>query len=84
MQQRREMPVRRIQAGQVFIHRRMFGPGGKPFPFSWPARKLIGLLAPLLRRVAPGWWDSGSARSTCGRRKLSQRGATMAGCFLPG
>lgn len=51
VQQRREMPVRRIQAGQVFIHRRMFGPGGKPFAFSWPVRKLIGLLAPLLRRV---------------------------------
>ena len=31
VQQRREMPVRRIQAGQVFVHRRMFGPGGKPF-----------------------------------------------------
>jgi hypothetical protein len=27
------MPVRRIQAGQVFIHRRMFGPGGLPFAF---------------------------------------------------
>jgi hypothetical protein len=45
------MPVRRIQAAQVFIHRRMFGPGGKPFAFPWPLRKLIGLLAPLLRRV---------------------------------
>jgi 2-polyprenyl-6-methoxyphenol hydroxylase-like FAD-dependent oxidoreductase len=52
VQQRREMPVRRIQAGQVFIHRRMFGPGGKPFAFSWPVRKLIELLAPILRRVA--------------------------------
>ena len=52
MQQRREMPVRRIQAGQVFVHRRMFGPNGEPFPFSWPARKLIALLAPLGRRVA--------------------------------
>jgi 2-polyprenyl-6-methoxyphenol hydroxylase-like FAD-dependent oxidoreductase len=51
VQERREMPVRRIQAGQVFVHRRMFGPGGQPFPFPWPARKLIGLLAPLLRRV---------------------------------
>jgi 2-polyprenyl-6-methoxyphenol hydroxylase-like FAD-dependent oxidoreductase len=51
VQERREMPVRRIQAGQVFIHRRMFGPGGKPFPFPWPARLLILLLAPLLRRV---------------------------------
>jgi 2-polyprenyl-6-methoxyphenol hydroxylase-like FAD-dependent oxidoreductase len=52
VQQRREMPVRRIQAGQVFIHRRMFGPGGKPFAFSWPVRKLIVLLTPILRRVA--------------------------------
>jgi hypothetical protein len=30
----------------------MFGPGGKPFALSWPARKLIVLLAPVLRRVA--------------------------------
>ncbi|HEY0557718.1 MAG TPA: FAD-dependent monooxygenase, partial [Thermoanaerobaculia bacterium] len=52
VQKRREMPVRRIQAGQVFIHRRMFGPGGKPFALPWPARKLIVLLAPVLRRVA--------------------------------
>ena len=52
VQQRREMPVRRIQAGQVFVHRRMFGPHGKPFAFSWPARKLIALLAPLGRSVA--------------------------------
>jgi 2-polyprenyl-6-methoxyphenol hydroxylase-like FAD-dependent oxidoreductase len=52
VQRRREMPVRRIQAGQVFVHRRMFGPNGEPFPFSWPARKLIGLLAPLLRRMS--------------------------------
>jgi 2-polyprenyl-6-methoxyphenol hydroxylase-like FAD-dependent oxidoreductase len=52
VQQRREMPVRRIQGAQVFIHRRMFGRGGKPFAFSWPVRKLIVLLAPILRRVA--------------------------------
>ncbi|HEX4494263.1 MAG TPA: FAD-dependent oxidoreductase [Thermoanaerobaculia bacterium] len=52
VQKRREMPVRRIQAGQVFIHRRMFGPGGKVFALSWPVRKLIALLAPILRRVA--------------------------------
>jgi 2-polyprenyl-6-methoxyphenol hydroxylase-like FAD-dependent oxidoreductase len=51
VQKRREMPVRRIQAGQVFIHRRMFGPGGQPFALSWPMRKLIVLLAPILRRV---------------------------------
>jgi 2-polyprenyl-6-methoxyphenol hydroxylase-like FAD-dependent oxidoreductase len=51
VQERREMPVRRIQAGQVFVHRRMFGPGGQPFAFPWIVRKLIGLLAPVLRRV---------------------------------
>ena len=52
VQQRRELPVRLIQAGQVFIHRRMFGPHGEPFPLSWPARKLLPLLLPLLRRAA--------------------------------
>jgi 2-polyprenyl-6-methoxyphenol hydroxylase-like FAD-dependent oxidoreductase len=52
VQRRREMPVRLIQAGQVFIHRRMFGPHGEPFPFSWPTRKLIALMLPLLRRAA--------------------------------
>jgi len=52
VQRRREMPVRRIQAGQVFIHRRMFGRDGEPFPLSWPTRKLIALLAPVLRRAA--------------------------------
>jgi 2-polyprenyl-6-methoxyphenol hydroxylase-like FAD-dependent oxidoreductase len=51
VQERREMPVRRIQAGQVFIHRRMFGPGGQPFAFPWIVRKLIVLLAPIMRRV---------------------------------
>ncbi|HEY4594920.1 MAG TPA: FAD-dependent oxidoreductase [Thermoanaerobaculia bacterium] len=51
VQERREMPVRRIQAGQVFIHRRMFGPGGQPFAFPWIVRKLIVLLAPVMRRV---------------------------------
>lgn len=52
VQHRREMPARRIQAAQVFIHRRMFGPRGEPFPLSWLTRKLIGLLSPLLRRAA--------------------------------
>ncbi len=52
VQRRREMPTRRIQAGQVFLHRRMFGPNGEPFPLSWPTRKLLALLAPLLRRAA--------------------------------
>ncbi|MFL6259444.1 MAG: FAD-dependent oxidoreductase [Thermoanaerobaculia bacterium] len=51
VQERRGMPVRRIQAAQVFVHRHMFGPGGKPFAFPWPIRMLIGLLAPALRRV---------------------------------
>ncbi len=51
VQERREMPVRRIQAGQVFMHRHMFGQGGKPFAFPWIVRKTIALLAPLLRRV---------------------------------
>jgi 2-polyprenyl-6-methoxyphenol hydroxylase-like FAD-dependent oxidoreductase len=51
VQRRRELPVRVIQAGQVFIHRRMFGAHGEPFPFSWPVRKLIALVAPVLRRV---------------------------------
>lgn len=51
VQERREMPVRRIQAGQVFVHRHMFGSGGQPFAFPWIARKLIGLLAPVLRRA---------------------------------
>jgi 2-polyprenyl-6-methoxyphenol hydroxylase-like FAD-dependent oxidoreductase len=51
VQERREMPVRRIQEGQVFVHRHMFGPGGQPFAFPWIVRKLIGLLAPVLRRV---------------------------------
>jgi 2-polyprenyl-6-methoxyphenol hydroxylase-like FAD-dependent oxidoreductase len=57
VQRRRELPVRLIQAGQVFAHRRMFGPDGRPFPFSWPARKAIALLAPLLRRA--GAWVVG-------------------------
>jgi len=55
VQQRREWPVRMTQAIQVFIHRRMFGPkagSGGPFSLPWPVRMLLGLLAPLLRRVA--------------------------------
>ena len=54
VQQRRELPVRVIQALQVFIHRRMFGqPGHSPlFQMPWPAAKLLKLFAPLLRRVA--------------------------------
>ncbi|MGE0128455.1 MAG: FAD-dependent oxidoreductase [Blastocatellales bacterium] len=55
VQQRREWPTRMTQAIQVFIHRRMFGPQSDPkppFSFPWPVRMLLGLLAPLLRRVA--------------------------------
>ena len=54
VQQRRELPVRVIQALQVAIHRRMFGrPGHSPlFQMPWPEAKLLKLFAPLLRRVA--------------------------------
>jgi 2-polyprenyl-6-methoxyphenol hydroxylase-like FAD-dependent oxidoreductase len=54
VQQRREWPARMIQAFQVFIHRRMFGPRpdpGKALSFPWPARAILWLLAPLVRRV---------------------------------
>jgi 2-polyprenyl-6-methoxyphenol hydroxylase-like FAD-dependent oxidoreductase len=54
VQRRREPPVRRMQAIQVLIHRRMFGDpsGKKALSVPWAARKLLALLAPLLRRVA--------------------------------
>jgi 2-polyprenyl-6-methoxyphenol hydroxylase-like FAD-dependent oxidoreductase len=53
VQRRREFPVRMIQGIQVFIHRRMFGKNsGQAISLSWPARKILGLLAPLLRRIA--------------------------------
>ncbi len=55
VQQRREWPTRMTQAMQVFIHRQMFGPKVDPrgpFAFPWLMRKLLGLLAPVLRRVA--------------------------------
>ena len=54
-QQRREWPARMTQAIQVFIHRRMFGSRsdpGRALSFTWPARMLLWLLTPLLRRVA--------------------------------
>jgi len=54
-QQRREWPARMTQAVQVFIHRRMFGPGSnleRALSIPWPARGILWLLAPLLRRVA--------------------------------
>jgi len=50
---RREFPVRMTQRIQIFIHRRMFGKNsGKAISLSWPARKVLALLAPLLRRLA--------------------------------
>jgi 2-polyprenyl-6-methoxyphenol hydroxylase-like FAD-dependent oxidoreductase len=55
VQQRREWPARMIQAIQVFIHRRMFGSRSDPekaLSFPWPARAVLWLLTPLLRRVA--------------------------------
>jgi 2-polyprenyl-6-methoxyphenol hydroxylase-like FAD-dependent oxidoreductase len=52
IQHRREMPVRRIQAGQVFVHRRMFSRPGQVFSIPWPARALLVLFGPLVRRLA--------------------------------
>ncbi len=52
IQHRREMPVRRIQAGQVFVHRRMFSRPGQVFSIPWPARALLVLAGPLVRRLA--------------------------------
>ena len=55
VQQRREWPARMTQAMQVFIHRRMFGSKSDPekvLSFPWPARALLWMLSPLLRRVA--------------------------------
>jgi 2-polyprenyl-6-methoxyphenol hydroxylase-like FAD-dependent oxidoreductase len=54
-QQRREWPARMTQAVQVFIHRQMFGSRSDPeraLSIPWPARAILWLLAPLLRRVA--------------------------------
>jgi 2-polyprenyl-6-methoxyphenol hydroxylase-like FAD-dependent oxidoreductase len=52
VQHRREFPVRMIQHIQIFIHRRMFEKNsGKAISLSWPARKILSLLAPLLRRI---------------------------------
>jgi 2-polyprenyl-6-methoxyphenol hydroxylase-like FAD-dependent oxidoreductase len=55
VQQRREWPARMIQSIQVFIHRRMFGSKSDPeraISIPWPARAILWLLTPLLRRVA--------------------------------
>ncbi len=51
VQRRREWPVRLIQAGQVFLHRRMFRDQRQLFALPWIARKLLGILAPLARIV---------------------------------
>jgi 2-polyprenyl-6-methoxyphenol hydroxylase-like FAD-dependent oxidoreductase len=55
VQQRREWPARMIQAIQIFFHRQMFGSKSDPekaLSLPWPARALLWLLTPLLRRVA--------------------------------
>jgi 2-polyprenyl-6-methoxyphenol hydroxylase-like FAD-dependent oxidoreductase len=54
-QQRREWPARMTQNIQVFIHRQMFGSRSDPeraLSIPWPARALLWLLTPVLRRVA--------------------------------
>jgi 2-polyprenyl-6-methoxyphenol hydroxylase-like FAD-dependent oxidoreductase len=55
VQQRREWPARMTQNIQVFIHRQMFGSRSDPeraLSIPWPARALLWLLTPVLRRVA--------------------------------
>ena len=55
VQQRREWPARMIQDIQVFIHRQMFGSRSDPeraLSIPWPARAILWLLTPMLRRVA--------------------------------
>jgi 2-polyprenyl-6-methoxyphenol hydroxylase-like FAD-dependent oxidoreductase len=55
VQQRREWPARMTQDIQVFIHRQMFGSRSDPeraLSIPWPARAILWLLTPLLRRVA--------------------------------
>jgi 2-polyprenyl-6-methoxyphenol hydroxylase-like FAD-dependent oxidoreductase len=55
VQQRREWPARMTQNIQVFIHRQMFGSRSDPeraLFIPWPARALLWLLTPILRRVA--------------------------------
>ncbi|WP_437202733.1 FAD-dependent oxidoreductase [Planctomicrobium sp. SH664] len=54
VQRRREFPVKFIQTLQTWIHRRMFRPGHpqKGVVIPRPARLLLGLAAPLLRRLA--------------------------------
>src|SRR5215475_2750455 len=55
VQRRRELPARMTQNIQVFIHRQMFGSRSDPeraLSIPWPARALLWLLTPLLRRLA--------------------------------
>jgi 2-polyprenyl-6-methoxyphenol hydroxylase-like FAD-dependent oxidoreductase len=53
VQQRREPAVRKVQAIQVFIHRRMFESSSNRIAgIPWPMRKLMQLFAPVLRRMA--------------------------------
>jgi 2-polyprenyl-6-methoxyphenol hydroxylase-like FAD-dependent oxidoreductase len=55
VQQRREWPARMTQNIQVFIHRQMFGSKSDPekaLSIPWPARALLWLLTPVLRRAA--------------------------------
>lgn len=54
VQQRREWPAKMTQRMQAFAHRRLFDPRrgfGQTLIFSAPARSLLGLVAPVLRRV---------------------------------
>jgi len=52
VQARREFPVRMIQNAQVFVHRRMFTNNTRSvISIPWPARKLLALFAPLIRRI---------------------------------
>ena len=52
VQRRREFPTRMLQNIQVFVHRQMFADhSDKAVSLSWPARKLLELFAPLIRRI---------------------------------
>jgi 2-polyprenyl-6-methoxyphenol hydroxylase-like FAD-dependent oxidoreductase len=52
VQRRREFPTRMLQNIQVFVHRQMFADhSDKAVSLSWPARTLLELFAPLIRRI---------------------------------
>jgi len=54
VQQRREWPAKMTQRLQAFVHRQLFDPQrgfGKTAIFSFPARCILWLFAPLLRRL---------------------------------